>query len=60
MNMRKIFARAVAGRFLDRINKINRILAWRTGDTEDGFWLGEQEKQEEDWGCHLSPRRRRT
>ena len=23
--------------FLDRINKINRILAWRTGDTEDGF-----------------------
>jgi hypothetical protein len=47
--------------FLDRINKINRILAWRTGDTEDGvFWHGEQEKQEEDWGCHLSPRRRRT
>ena len=37
--------------FLDRINKINRILAWRTGDTEDGFWHGEQEKQEEDWGC---------
>jgi hypothetical protein len=24
-----------AGRFLDRINMINRILAWRTGDTED-------------------------
>ena len=26
MNARKIFARAVAGRFLDRINKINRIV----------------------------------
>ena len=26
MNARKIFALAVAGRFLDRINKINRIL----------------------------------
>ncbi len=25
MNARKMFARAVAGRFLDRINKINRI-----------------------------------
>ena len=25
MNARKIFARIVAGRFLDRINKINRI-----------------------------------
>ena len=25
MNTRKIFARAVAGRFLDRINMINRI-----------------------------------
>ena len=25
MNMRKMFARAVVGRFLDRINKINRI-----------------------------------
>jgi len=25
MNMRMIFARAVAGRFLDRINRINRI-----------------------------------
>ena len=42
-----------AEEFLDRINKINRILAWRTGDTEDGvFWHGEQEKQEENWGCH--------
>ena len=26
MNARKMFARAVAGRFLDRINKINRIV----------------------------------
>ena len=26
MNARKMFARAVAGRFLDRINRINRIL----------------------------------
>ncbi len=26
MSMRMIFARVVAGRFLDRINKINRIL----------------------------------
>ena len=26
MNMRMIFVRAVAGRFLDRINKIDRIL----------------------------------
>ena len=25
MNTRKMFARGVAGRFLDRINKINRI-----------------------------------
>ena len=25
MNARKMFARAVAGRFLDRINKTNRI-----------------------------------
>ena len=25
MNTRMMFARAVAGRFLDRINKINRI-----------------------------------
>ena len=25
MNARKTFARAVAGRFFDRINKINRI-----------------------------------
>ena len=25
MNARKMIARAVAGRFLDRINKINRI-----------------------------------
>ena len=25
MNTRKMFARAVAGRFLDRINKIDRI-----------------------------------
>jgi hypothetical protein len=25
MNTRKIFARAVAGRFLDRINRIDRI-----------------------------------
>ena len=25
MNMRKMFARAVVGRFLDRINKIDRI-----------------------------------
>ena len=25
MNTRKVFARIVAGRFLDRINKINRI-----------------------------------
>ena len=36
------------------------FLAWRTGDTEDGFWLGEEEKQEEDWGGHPRPRRRRT
>ena len=34
--LNKMFARIVAGRFLDRINKINMILAWRTGDTEDG------------------------
>ena len=26
MNARKMFTRAVAGRFLDRINRINRIL----------------------------------
>ena len=26
MNMRMIFVRAVAGRLLDRINKINRIM----------------------------------
>jgi hypothetical protein len=26
MNTRMMFARAVAGRFLDRINKINRIM----------------------------------
>ena len=26
MNARKMFARAVAGRVLDRINKINRIM----------------------------------
>ena len=26
MNTRKVFARIVAGRFFDRINKINRIL----------------------------------
>ena len=26
MNMRMIFVRAVAGRFLDRINMINRIV----------------------------------
>ena len=26
MNTRKMFARAVVGRFLDRINKINRIM----------------------------------
>ena len=32
MNTRKMFERAVAGSFLDRINKINRILAWRTGE----------------------------
>ncbi len=51
MNMRMMFARGAAGRFFDRINMINRILAWRTGDTEDGFWPGEQERQEEDWGC---------
>jgi len=36
MNMRMMFARGAAGRFLDRINRIDRILAWRTGDTEDG------------------------
>ena len=36
MNTRMMFARAVAGRFLDRINRIDRILAWRTGETEDG------------------------
>ena len=47
MNARKV-ARIVAGRFLDRINRIDRILAWRTGDTEDGFWHGEHESQEED------------
>ena len=57
MNTQKTFERAVAGRVLDRINM---ILAWRTGDTEDGFWLGEEEKQEEDWGGHPRPRRRRT
>ena len=27
-----MFAQAVVGRFSDRINKINRILAWRTGE----------------------------
>ena len=32
MNTRMMFVRVVAGRVLDRINKIDRILAWRTGE----------------------------
>ena len=47
MNTRMMFARAVAGRFLDRIYRIDRILAWRTG--EEGGRLGIPR-----------PRRRRT
>ena len=32
MNTQMMLARAVARRFLDRINRIDRILAWRTGE----------------------------
>ena len=29
---------------LDRINRIDRILAWRTGDTEDGVFSMENRR----------------
>ena len=32
MNIRMMHVRFVAGKFLDRINRIDRILAWRTGE----------------------------
>ena len=35
MNPRMIASSGCSGRFLARVNRIDRILAWRTGDTED-------------------------
>ena len=36
MNMRKMFARAVVGRFLDRINMIDRIKKGQANEEENG------------------------
>ena len=36
------------------------FLAWRTGDTEDGFWPGEQEIQKMVFGLEKRRSRRKT
>ena len=55
MNARKMFARIVAGRVLDRINKINRILAWRTGETGGRLGLPPQTPPKADLNAPASP-----